>query len=1132
MAYIIVANRKVKNKVKHHLSKIKNIHKSDAFKQSRFSKSNLIIFALIFAGIGGYLIFKSFAASPVPNPMPLISRGKPAFASSGTASGANDASYDTIWRSSGTISTSTPAWLAYDLSSVPAAQRAQVYISWFNDPITYPYDHVFAGEVAYNSIKDYTIQANPATGGGSAPTTGWVTLATVTGNKYHSRAHLVDMTGNNWIRINITAPDGSSGNNDAGINVDVQDAHNGADDSWIFFGDSIIANSMAHETINSTGTYSQLINASNSSYYPAYQEAGLGSTTAADGAQNINTWLGLFPGKYVVVDYGNTEVLGCGDTTAYYNNYVTIIQAILAAGKIPVVPTLIWQANATAKTCSANFAQKDRDLWAAFPQIIHGPDLYNIFLNHTEYFSSSDGFVHPNAAGEVVFRNAWRDAMIANVYTASGDTTAPTISGVASSSLTPSGATVTWTTNEAADSQVEYGTTTSYGSSTTLDTSLVTSHSVALSGLSASTTYHYRVKSKDASSNLATGTDNTFTTSAAAAATGITVSGNQLLKDGQPFIMHGVNRSGPEFACIQGYGVFDNDGYTDGLHPGNTPTNDDLQVTNMKSWGINTVNIPFNEDCWLGINGVPAAYAGTNYINALKHYAATMEANGITPVMALFWTAPGTQQALDHGNMIDNDHGPALWQSVANAFKNDPNVVLRLKEEPHNIGDNVAGWQCLMLGDVQYDTSNTLTPISNTSHCSTGYPALGMQSVINIVRGTGATNVLQVPGTEYSNSMTHFLDAGIRPSDPLNPDQLMAAVDTYPFGNTCGNTTCYDTYYAPVAAQMPFVSGEMGEDPNCARTSMAEVDTYMNWLDSHNAGYLAWTWDTWGGTCQLITSYTTGAAASPWGVDFKAHLAGLSGGPDTTAPTVSLSAPANNATVRGSVTFSATASDNVGVSGVQFKLDGANLSAEDTTSPYSITWNTTTATNGSHTLTATARDAAGNTTTSTSRTVTVDNSAPTVSITAPTAGATVSGSSTSITATASDNVGVSGVQFKLDGANLSAEDTTSPYSITWNTTTATNGSHTLTATARDAAGNTTTSAGVTLTVNNAAAAKTGDLNGDNAVDITDLSLMLSSYGQTTTQCVTNSAYKCDLSTPGDNTVNIFDLSILLSHYGT
>ena len=95
-----------------------------------------------------------------------------------------------------------------------------------------------------------------------------------------------------------------------------------------------------------------------------------------------------------------------------------------------------------------------------------------------------------------------------------------------------------------------------------------------------------------------------------------------------------------------------------------------------------------------------------------------------------------------------------------------------------------------------------------------------------------------------------------------------------------------------------------------------------------------------------------------------------------------------------------------------------------------------------------------------------DTTAPIVSITAPTSGSTVSGTSVIISANASDNVGVAGVQFKLDGANLGAEDTTSPYSITWNSTTASNGSHTLTATARDAAGNITTSSGVAVMVNN------------------------------------------------------------------
>ena len=103
-------------------------------------------------------------------------------------------------------------------------------------------------------------------------------------------------------------------------------------------------------------------------------------------------------------------------------------------------------------------------------------------------------------------------AAMLNFVCVSPDTTAPVISGVASTSITTSGATVSWTTNEAATSQVEYGQTTSYGSSTTLDPNLVTSHSVNLSGLTANTTYHYRVISKDSSGNSATSGDFSLTT--------------------------------------------------------------------------------------------------------------------------------------------------------------------------------------------------------------------------------------------------------------------------------------------------------------------------------------------------------------------------------------------------------------------------------------------------------------------------------------------------------------------------------------------------------------------------------------------------------------------------------------------
>lgn len=98
-----------------------------------------------------------------------------------------------------------------------------------------------------------------------------------------------------------------------------------------------------------------------------------------------------------------------------------------------------------------------------------------------------------------------------------------------------------------------------------------------------------------------------------------------------------------------------------------------------------------------------------------------------------------------------------------------------------------------------------------------------------------------------------------------------------------------------------------------------------------------------------------------------------------------------------------------------------------------------------------------------------DTQAPAVSLTMPTSGTTVSGVSVTVSADASDDVGVAAVQFLLDGASLGSEDTTSPYSIIWDSTQTIDGAHTLTARARDVAGNQTTSAGISVTVGNAAA---------------------------------------------------------------
>lgn len=196
-------------------------------------------------------------------------------------------------------------------------------------------------------------------------------------------------------------------------------------------------------------------------------------------------------------------------------------------------------------------------------------------------------------------------------------------------------------------------------------------------------------------------------------------------------------------------------------------------------------------------------------------------------------------------------------------------------------------------------------------------------------------------------------------------------------------------------------------------------------------------------------------------------------------PVVSITSPTGNAKVSGPVSIVAAAYDDNGITGVQFRIDDADIGLEDTSAPYAISWDTTSL-SGLHSVSAVARDTGGQTSVSGAVSVTVDNVPPTVAITAPTSG-TVSGTIT-VSASASD-VGswVAGVQFKeihLTSNNVSvtnnidSEDTTSPYSISWNTSTVTNGGYSLTAVAKDAAGNTAMSSPIAVTVSNSTSTAT------------------------------------------------------------
>jgi endoglucanase len=336
------------------------------------------------------------------------------------------------------------------------------------------------------------------------------------------------------------------------------------------------------------------------------------------------------------------------------------------------------------------------------------------------------------------------------------------------------------------------------------------------------------------------------------AAPALHVSGNKLLtSSGTAYRLLGVNRSGGEFACIQGNGIWDG-------------PMDQASVTAMRSWKVRTVRVPLNEQCWLGVAPVPAQYGGTTYQNAVKTYVNLLIANGITPIVEMHWnygqyTGPSAGcsdvNATCQKPMPDAQYAPQFWTGVANAFKGANAVVFDLFNEPYPeraTGNTTTGWTCWRDG-------GTCPGIS--------YPVAGFQSLVNSVRATGATNVIMLGGLAYSNDASQWLQ--YKPTDSTG--NLAAFAHVYNF-NTCSSTSCYDSTFAPVAAQVPFNFTEIGEN-DCAH---GFIDTLMNWADAHSVGYLGWTWNAW--DCSsgpaLISDYS--GTATAFGQGLKNRLATVS----------------------------------------------------------------------------------------------------------------------------------------------------------------------------------------------------------------------------------------------------------------
>ncbi|MCX5052755.1 MULTISPECIES: cellulose binding domain-containing protein [unclassified Streptomyces] len=338
-----------------------------------------------------------------------------------------------------------------------------------------------------------------------------------------------------------------------------------------------------------------------------------------------------------------------------------------------------------------------------------------------------------------------------------------------------------------------------------------------------------------------------------AAAPALHVSGNKLVDAaGAPRRLLGVNRSGGEFMCVQGRGIFDG------------PV-DDAAIRAIADWKANTVRIPLNEECWLGLSNIQSQYGGAHYIDAVKDLVARVEAHGMTPIVELHWThgqytgnSAGCSDvhATCQKPMPDMQYTPSFWSSVAGTFKNDPAVAFDLFNEPYPdraTSTTTQAWQCWRDG-------GTCPGI--------GYEVAGMQDLVDAVRGTGARNVILAGGLAYSNDLTQWLT--YKPADPTG--DLVAAFHVYNF-NTCASESCWNSTLAPVAAQVPLVAGEIGEN-TCSHPF---VDRVMKWFDDRSLSYLGWTWNTWDCSSgpSLISDYD--GTPTSYGIGLRDHLRALNG---------------------------------------------------------------------------------------------------------------------------------------------------------------------------------------------------------------------------------------------------------------
>lgn len=405
----------------------------------------------------------------------------------------------------------------------------------------------------------------------------------------------------------------------------------------------------------------------------------------------------------------------------------------------------------------------------------------------------------------------------------------------------------------------------------------------------------------------------------------VSVQGNRIVDaSGATLQLRGANLGGTGLTSVQGWAWMG----------GSTGTYDNWGLQKprwnaMQSWGINSIRIGLNEASWLGLHtfdpvannsggadGHQAAAAGNlrradpggNYrqqiIDAVKeatdhglYVILELHENGpdISPDCALKAAAATTEKFECRADMLgkpkvamtpfvpnytqnplpDADHSIEFWTSVAKTFKSRPNVIFDLFNEPF-----IRPWFTPSVNQWEAWLKGTTVPFYYTG----GKPAaiyenwqsVGMQTLVDTVRATGASNIVMIGGLGYAGDMEGWLE--YMPKDPLR--QLVAAWHAYPASNVIGDAKARQPgwgdkefdYVATIAKTVPVIIGETGDRSANGTVGSPFVQRLLPWADTLGISYLGWAWAVWGSEFNDLIKDQDGTPTDGYGAYYRQHL--------------------------------------------------------------------------------------------------------------------------------------------------------------------------------------------------------------------------------------------------------------------